>query len=55
MKLTGQINKKRPPRQSLLDAWDRAVRKAMLLGDVERLEQLAEMALDYALVDGVMS
>lgn len=53
--MVGTINKTRPPRESMLDAWDRAVRAAMLMGDVDALEKLASVAMDNALVDRVLA
>lgn len=53
--MTGRIDKNHPPRESMLDAWDRAVRAAMMVGDVDALERLANVALDNALVEAVMS
>ena len=53
--MTGTINKKTPPRESLTEAWDRAVARAMALRDEAALERLLMVARDNALVEQVMA
>lgn len=50
MELTGKINKKNPPRKSMMAAFDEAVRNAVMLGDAEAIERLLRIAEDQALV-----
>ena len=53
--MAGTINRKTPPRESLLAAWNRAVATAMATQDADALERLLSVALDMATVEAVMS
>lgn len=52
--LSGKINRQTPPRASIEAAFDRRVQRAMLERDADALEQLCAMAIDQALIAGVM-
>lgn len=52
--LAGKISRQCPPRESIVEAFDRAVTSALLAGDVEAIERLCALAVDSALVEFAM-